>query len=108
MKTHRFVAVALVFMLAGLPGFAVANEPPNRALVNHDADYTGYMIEKKQQQLEKAEADLAKAKRRSARRQYYAGTESRIEMLRHELADLQSYQSAKAPAEPPVTRSSGN
>ena len=105
MKTHRLVA--LVFMLASLPGFAAANEPPNRALVNHDADYTGYMIEKKQQQLEEAEADLAKAKRRSARHQYYAGTESRIERLRQELADLQSYQSAKAPAESPVTRSSG-
>lgn len=105
MKTHRLVA--LVIMLAGLPGFAAANEPTNGALVNHDADYTGYMIEKKQQQLEEAEADLAKAKRRSARRQYYAGTESRIERLRQELADLQSYQSAKAPAESPVTRSSG-
>lgn len=90
MKTHRLVA--WIFMIAILPGFAAANELPNRALVNHDTDYIGYMIEKKQQQLEGLEADLAKAKRRSARRQYYAGTESRIERLRQELADLQAYQ----------------
>ncbi len=64
-------------------------EKTNGTRIISEADCAHYSITRKQQQLAKLETELEKVKRRSPRRQYTAGIESHMNMLRYELLELQ-------------------
>ena len=91
MKT--IIAASLMMAcVAVLPEVTSAATPSNTTQTKTDADCAQYSITRKQQQLAKLETELVKVKRRSPRRQYTAGIESHMSMLRYELLELQKLQ----------------
>lgn len=87
------VIVSLIMVLvAVLPEATSAAAITHSTQKNTEADYVHFSITRKQQQLAKLETEFVKVKRRSPRRQYTAGIESHMNMLRYELLELQRSQ----------------
>lgn len=93
MKNKIITLVLVMTCTALLPqatsAATLANGKSSADKVITDADCAHYSIMRKQQQLAKLETELEKVKRRSPRRQYTAGIESHMDMLRYELLELQ-------------------
>jgi len=92
MKKKIIAAGIMMAFAAVLPEAVSAAMPANTTQTKTEADCAQYSITRKQQQLAKLETELVKVKRRSPRRQYTAGIESHMSMLRYELLELQKFQ----------------
>lgn len=90
---NTIIAVGLMMVFAGvLPATTWAAPVANTTKASTESDCAHFSILRKQEQLAKLETELVKVKRRSPRRQYTAGIESHMSMLRFELLELQKLQ----------------
>lgn len=87
------IAVGLTLVFATISPEATWAAPvASTTKASTEPDCAHFSILRKQEQLAKLETELVKVKRRSPRRQYTAGIESHMSMLRFELLELQKLQ----------------
>lgn len=90
---NTIIAIGLTMVFATISPEALLAAPvANTTPASAESDCAHFSILRKQQQLAKLETELVKVKRRSPRRQYTAGIESHMSMLRFELLELQKLQ----------------